>query len=164
MSVCCPTLDALISSRRWTCPRPRTPAALSPGCTPPSPAGDTSRYPFADTPIPSPVRDDLREAARLEGASLDFPGPWHVRFLLDLVEDAEGLDTMDPDRVAEVEQWTRIGAETAADDGVPEYAFGPRRRSGRAPVRDFAGRLSPGGLGHHGLRREAPARPAGNGE
>ena len=43
----------------------------------------TSRYPFADTPIPSPVRDDLREAARLEGAALDFPGPWHVRFLLD---------------------------------------------------------------------------------
>ncbi|MGW1490058.1 Acg family FMN-binding oxidoreductase [Streptomyces sp. NPDC002402] len=107
----------------------------------------TSRYPFADTPIPSPVRDDLREAARLEGAALDFPGPWHVRFLLDLVEDAEGLDMMDPDRVAEVEQWTRIGAETAADDGVPEYAFGPRRRGGRAPVRDFAGRRHPTDLG-----------------
>lgn len=147
MSGCCPTLSALTSSRRWTCPRPPSPAALSSACTPPSPSRHTSRYPFADTPIPTPVREDLREAARLEGAALDFPGPWHVRFLLDLVEDAEGLDMMDPDRLAEVEQWTRIGAETAADDGVPEYAFGPRRRSGRAPVRDFAGRRHPADLG-----------------
>ncbi|TQK50022.1 hypothetical protein FBY35_0315 [Streptomyces sp. SLBN-118] len=107
----------------------------------------TSRYPFADTPVPTSVRDDLCEAARLEGAEMSFPGPWHVQFLLDLVEDAEGLDVMDPDRVAEVEQWTRIGAETATADGVPEYAFGPRRRGGRAPVRDFAGRRHPADLG-----------------
>jgi nucleotide-binding universal stress UspA family protein len=26
-----------------------------------------------------------------------------------------------------------------APDGVPEYAFGPRKRGGKAPIRDFAG-------------------------
>ncbi|MFD9560825.1 Acg family FMN-binding oxidoreductase [Streptomyces sp. NPDC059994] len=102
----------------------------------------TSRFPFADTPVPQEVREALAAAALAEGALLVFPGAWHVKALLDLVEDAERHDSEDPERVAELGRWTRLGAAAAdtAADGVPEYAFGPRRRTGGAAVRDFAAR------------------------
>lgn len=62
--------------------------------------------------------------------------------LLDLVHDAEGRDATDPTASEDMERWTRIGADVAdtATDGIPDYAFGPRKRDGKAPVRDFAGR------------------------
>lgn len=107
----------------------------------------TSRHPFQDRPVPPDVRQALSEAARREGAGLVFPGVWHVEALLEHVRDAEGRDTMDPERFEDVRRWTRTGAE-AAVDGIPETAFGPRRVGGRAPVRDFAG------------RRAVPGRPA----
>ncbi|MGI5466620.1 Acg family FMN-binding oxidoreductase [Streptomyces sp. CA-132043] len=102
----------------------------------------TSRYPFADKEIPEAVRAALSEAARLEGARLDFPAPWHAQSLLDLVSDAEGRDTLDPRNAEDLNRWTRIGTAEAdtAVDGVPDYAFGPRKWYGGAPVRDFAGR------------------------
>ncbi|MFF5187682.1 Acg family FMN-binding oxidoreductase [Streptomyces sp. NPDC000345] len=102
----------------------------------------TSRQPFTDEPIPEPLKDALSAAALLEGARLVFPGSWHVRTLLDLVQDAEGRDALDTAAAEELRQWTRTGtaAVETASDGVPEYAFGPRRRN-RAPVRDFAARL-----------------------
>ncbi|MCX4767980.1 nitroreductase family protein [Streptomyces sp. NBC_01275] len=102
----------------------------------------TSRQPFTDEAIPQAIKDALSAAALLEGARLVFPDAWHVRTLLDLVHDAEGRDAMDAAAYEELRQWTRdgTGAAETASDGVPEYAFGPRRRSGRAPVRDFAGR------------------------
>ncbi|MFJ8113873.1 hypothetical protein [Streptomyces sp. NPDC096132] len=92
--------------------------------------------------IPRAIKDALSGAALLEGARLVFPDTWHVRTLLDLVQDAEGRDAMDAAAFDELRHWTRAGTAAAetASDGVPEYAFGPRRRSGRAPVRDFAGR------------------------
>jgi|UniRef100_A0AAU3I6T8 hypothetical protein len=107
----------------------------------------TSRQPFTDEAIPQAIKDTLCAAALLEGGHLVFPGAWHVETLLDLVHDAEGRDAMDAAASEELRQWTRTGAEPAeaASDGVPEYAFGPRERSGRTPVRDFAGRrLVPG--------------------
>jgi nitroreductase len=108
----------------------------------------TSRHPFADKEIPPAVQDVLRDAASKEGAQLVFPGAWHVESLLELVHDAEGRDTVDPGRSEELEHWTRIGADSAdAADGIPEYAFGPRKRDGRAPVRDFAGRRPVPGRG-----------------
>ncbi|MBZ4018763.1 Acg family FMN-binding oxidoreductase [Streptomyces purpurogeneiscleroticus] len=102
----------------------------------------TSRYPFAVKDIPETVRAALSEAARLEGARLDFPSPWHAQSLLELVSDAEGRDTLDSRNVEDLVRWTRIGAAEAdtATDGVPEYAFGPRKWYGDAPVRDFAAR------------------------
>ncbi|WP_326784009.1 Acg family FMN-binding oxidoreductase [Streptomyces sp. NBC_00151] len=104
----------------------------------------TSRQPFTDEAIPQAIKDTLCAAALLEGGHLVFPGAWHVETLLDLVHDAEGRDAMDAAASEELRQWTRTGAE-AASDGVPEYAFGPRERSGRTPVRDFADRrLVPG--------------------
>lgn len=102
----------------------------------------TSRYPFDEREIPAALKEALADAAREEGARLVFPGPWHVETLLDLVRDAEGHDTLDPRGFEDVARWTRIGAAEAgtATDGVPEYAFGPRKHDGKAPVRDFAGR------------------------
>jgi hypothetical protein len=57
------------------------------------------------------------------------PGPGQVRIRV----EASGL--------CHLVRWTRLGPEAdSAVDGVPEYAFGPRKRDGKAPVRDFAGR------------------------
>ena len=101
----------------------------------------TSRHPFAEKDIPEDLRTTLQEAAAREGATLAFPGPWHAETVLDLVRDAESRDIMDPDADPDLVRWTRLGAEAdTAVDGVPEYAFGPRRRDGKAPVRDFSGR------------------------
>ncbi|MFI2414377.1 Acg family FMN-binding oxidoreductase [Streptomyces sp. NPDC018947] len=101
----------------------------------------TSRHPFSEEDVPEDVRAALREAAAREEAVLLFPGRWHVETLLDLVRDAESRDLMNPAADEDLVRWTRTGSEAAtASDGVPEYAFGPRRRDGRAPVRDFAGR------------------------
>ncbi|MFE1194066.1 Acg family FMN-binding oxidoreductase [Streptomyces olivaceoviridis] len=101
----------------------------------------TSRYPFDEKDIPEDVRAALRAAAEREGAELQFPGPWHVRTILDLVHDAESRDVLHPEDAGDLRRWTRLGPEAdAATDGVPEYAFGPRMRDGKAPMRDFAGR------------------------
>ncbi|NGN62480.1 nitroreductase [Streptomyces sp. A7024] len=103
------------------------------------PQRHTSRRPFADQDIPAELRDRLSGAARAEGAELAFPDPWHAAHLLDLVADAEGRDSLDPSRFEDVARWTRLG-DASSPDGIPEYAFGPRKRDGAAPVRDFAGR------------------------
>ncbi|ARF59220.1 nitroreductase [Streptomyces gilvosporeus] len=101
----------------------------------------TSRYPFADTPIPEPVRSALSDAARQEGATLDFPTGWHLQWVHEVAEEAEARNLTDRGEDEELRRWTRIGA--AATDtvgaGVPDYAFGPRKRGGKAPIRDFAG-------------------------
>ncbi|MEW2048064.1 nitroreductase family protein [Streptomyces sp. NPDC005476] len=102
----------------------------------------TSRQPFTDEAIPPAIKNALSAAALLEGVRLIFPDAWHVHTLLDLVHDAEGRDAMDAAASEELRHWTRLGPEAgeAARDGVPEYAFGPRKLYGGAPVRDFAGR------------------------
>ncbi|MFF5342336.1 Acg family FMN-binding oxidoreductase [Streptomyces althioticus] len=101
----------------------------------------TSRHPFAEKDIPENLRTTLQDAAELEGAVLLFPGPWHTETVLDLIHDAESRDTLNPETSEDLIHWTRLGLEAdTAVDGVPEYAFGPRKRDGKAPVRDFAGR------------------------
>ncbi|MEU6682336.1 nitroreductase [Streptomyces sp. NPDC046832] len=101
----------------------------------------TSRHPFAEKDLPENVRATLQGAAEREGAVLFFPGPWHAETVLDLIRDAESRDALDPETSEDLVRWTRLGpdADTAVD-GVPEYAFGPGKREGKAPVRDFAGR------------------------
>lgn len=104
----------------------------------------TSRYPFAERPIPTPLVNLLVDQAHAEGSRLAFVSGWHLDLVLDLLEEAElGAERLgDPDE----ERWVRTGVtspDATADepeivDGVPEYAFGPGKRSGRAPVRDFA--------------------------
>ncbi|MEU3950698.1 nitroreductase [Streptomyces sp. NPDC029526] len=101
----------------------------------------TSRHPFAEKDIPENVRTTLQDAAEREGAVLLFPGPWHSETVLDLIHDAESRDTLHPETSEDLVRWTRLGLEAdTAVDGVPEFAFGPRKRDGKAPVRDFAGR------------------------
>ncbi|MFI7497955.1 Acg family FMN-binding oxidoreductase [Streptomyces sp. NPDC049687] len=101
----------------------------------------SSRYPFEERQIPEAVRDALVAAARAEGAALMFPTSWHLREVLELVQEAEARNIADPGSDQDLARWTRVDAPavSTADDGVPHYAFGPRKRGGRAPVRDFAG-------------------------
>ncbi|MFF4948762.1 Acg family FMN-binding oxidoreductase [Streptomyces chattanoogensis] len=101
----------------------------------------TSRYPFAETDIPEAVRSALSDAARQEGAQLDFATRWHLQWVQEVAEEAEARNLTDRGEDEDLVRWTRIGA-TAADatgDGIPEYAFGPRKLGGKAPMRDFAG-------------------------
>jgi hypothetical protein len=62
----------------------------------------TSRNPFADRPLPADVQQALRAAAAREGAQLLFPRAWHLEALLDHVRDAEGRDTLEPQRLEDV--------------------------------------------------------------
>ncbi|MEV0781030.1 nitroreductase [Streptomyces sp. NPDC050428] len=99
----------------------------------------TSRYPFSEREIPTAERDELGQAARLEDAELTFLSPPHLQAVLDLTRDAEGYSLMDPSREAERARWTKDSKADVSTEGVPEYAFGPRKRGGTAPTRDFAG-------------------------
>ncbi|MFF1474697.1 Acg family FMN-binding oxidoreductase [Streptomyces mirabilis] len=107
----------------------------------------SSRFPFEETEIPEAVRTALRDAAHLEGASLSFATAWHLQEVLELVEEAEARNRTDRGSDEDLATWTRIGTPSvmSAADGVPEYAFGPRKRGGKAPVRDFAGARSVAG-------------------
>ncbi|GAA4894399.1 Acg family FMN-binding oxidoreductase [Streptomyces coeruleoprunus] len=103
-------------------------------------ARHTSRYPFEEREIPEAVRTALVDAARAEGASLAFPTGWHLQEVLELAQEAEVRNLGDRGHDEELERWTHGGvpfSDTAAE-GVPEYAFGPRKAGGRAPMRDFA--------------------------
>lgn len=100
----------------------------------------TSRLPFEERDIPEPVRVALRDAAGRGGASLSFPTGWHLQEVLELVEEAEARNRTDRGSDEDLAAWTRIGTPSEdAHDGVPEYAFGPRKHGGKAPMRDFAG-------------------------
>lgn len=107
----------------------------------------SSRFPFEETEIPEAVRTALSDAAHLEGASLSFATAWHLQEVLELVEEAEARNRTDRGSDEDLATWTRIGTPSvmSAADGVPEYAFGPRKRGGKAPVRDFAGARSVAG-------------------
>lgn len=101
----------------------------------------TSRYPFSETGIPANLRAALTDAARQEGATLAFPASWHLRWIQELAEEAEARNLTDSGSEEDLARWTRIGIAEAdtATDGVPDYAFGPRKHGGRAPMRDFSG-------------------------
>ncbi|MFC3584283.1 Acg family FMN-binding oxidoreductase [Streptantibioticus rubrisoli] len=130
---------ALLATVRLTDPRGDDSALAL--LHPAIPERHTSRYPFAETEIPASLRTALTEAARQEGAALSFPSSWHLRWVEELAEEARARDLTDRDREAELKRWTRLGTSEAdtATDGVPDYAFGPRQRGGRAPMRDFSG-------------------------
>lgn len=114
------------------------------GLAPEIPRRHSSRWPFAEKPVPPAELSDLVEAARAEGAKLVFPDAWHAATLLELVQDAEVRDAETPDRAAELARWTHPRPD-GADEGVPGYAYGPRRRTGAAPMRDFGRGAEPPG-------------------
>ncbi|MFD7688622.1 Acg family FMN-binding oxidoreductase [Streptomyces sp. NPDC059781] len=102
----------------------------------------SSRYPFDDTQIPQRIRSALSDAADREGAALTFPSSWHLQEVLELLAEAEARNLTDPGSSQDLAEWTRIddaSSVSTASDGVPGYAFGPRKLGGRAPMRDFAG-------------------------
>jgi hypothetical protein len=100
----------------------------------------TSRYPFAERAIPDPVRSALADAAHREHVSLSFASGWHLQSVLDLALEAEARNLTDPGVAADLARFThRAGDKRPATEGIPEHAFGPRRRVGKAPMRDFAG-------------------------
>ncbi|MFC9246126.1 hypothetical protein ACFT7S_19605 [Streptomyces sp. NPDC057136] len=59
--------------------------------------------------------------------------------MLELVEDAEHEEAAAPDVQEEITRWTRADAGRTTAEGIPDYAFGPRRHGGQGVVRDFAG-------------------------
>ncbi|WCE01711.1 nitroreductase family protein [Streptomyces sp. HUAS 31] len=129
----------LLATVRLTDPAPDTSAlaALYPAIH----QRHSSRDPFEETEIPHTVHEALAEAARLEGAVLTFPASWHLENVLETIQEAEARNITDPGSEQDLERWTRIAASPADApvEGVPQYAFGPRKRGGKAPMRDFTG-------------------------
>ncbi|MEU5714679.1 nitroreductase family protein [Streptomyces sp. NPDC020403] len=118
---------------------PDAEAALHPAIT----RRRSSRQPFTDEAIPDAVLDRLKSAARSEGAGMAVLSDWQVDAVLDVVKEAEEDESLSPAVRQEIARWTGTGA--GASEGIPDYAFGPQRHDGRAPVRDFAlGRPVPG--------------------
>jgi hypothetical protein len=102
----------------------------------------TSREPFSDEAVPEAIRDGLSGAAVAEGARLTFMGDWQVQNALDLVWDAEREEALSPSAREEIARWTDAESRGETTEGIPGYAFGPRPRDSRVPVRDF-GTVSP---------------------
>lgn len=111
----------------------------------------TNRSPFSGRPVPPGVAAELAEAARLEGATLHFPGGEEVSRLLHLARDAELGLLADPAYRAELARWAG-GARHW--DGVSDEAAGPRDPAGATPVRDFTPGRS--GLPRYAWFEEAP--------
>ncbi|MYU16126.1 DUF1918 domain-containing protein [Streptomyces sp. SID8361] len=112
------------------------PAALYPAVR----TRHTSRYPFAETEVPGAVRAALVDAAHREHVALAFASGWHLQSVLELAQEAEARNLTDAGAAADLARFTRSADDTRpVTEGVPESAFGPRRRIGKAPVRDFAG-------------------------
>jgi nitroreductase len=101
----------------------------------------TNRGPFSGRLVPSGVRAELAEAARLEGAILHVLDHNETVRVLHLVHDAERVQLADPAYRAELARW----AGGARDrEGIPDSALGPRAPDRSTPVRDFTpGRPGP---------------------
>ncbi|MFE2810395.1 Acg family FMN-binding oxidoreductase [Streptomyces nigra] len=102
----------------------------------------SSRDPFEERQISEPLREELAAAAHAEGATLTFPTAWHLQEILELFQEAEARNLTDPGSGQDLARWTGDSASVeATGEGVPAYAYGPRKRGGKAPMRDFG----PGG-------------------
>ncbi|WP_406087288.1 Acg family FMN-binding oxidoreductase [Streptomyces virginiae] len=104
----------------------------------------SSRFPFTEERIPTPLLDALCAAARLEGCRLVVPDAWHTETVLGVVRDSEHGEAIDPALRDETSAWTHAadGGEQERSDGIPVSAFGPRPSGRSSPVRDF-GRSQP---------------------
>lgn len=99
------------------------------------PKRHTNRQPFASTPVPAEIVDDLVAAARAEGGDLVVVDAETREILLDLVRMAERRRRNDPAYWAELDEWTRDPAHRR--DGVPPEAFGPWDALETVPIRNF---------------------------
>jgi len=104
----------------------------------------SSRFPYADRPLPTAVLAELAEAAHAEGALLGRPGPAGTDRLLHVIREAEQRNTADPDRAAESRRWVQDPDHTGL--GVPPGAVGPQDHRDRLPMRDFGAHRNPAAL------------------
>jgi hypothetical protein len=102
----------------------------------------SNRRPFADAPVPVPSRARLIEAARQERAWLDLlVGAGPLAAIGEIVRAADRVLNRNPNYRSEILAWSRTDrAGTAADDGVPVLAGGPRPEpQDLLATRDFGG-------------------------
>ncbi|MFE2889575.1 Acg family FMN-binding oxidoreductase [Streptomyces sp. NPDC059272] len=104
----------------------------------------SSRFPFADRPVPASVLTELTEAAHTEGSLLEVPGPTQTDRLLRLTREAERRNTADTGRAVESRRW--VHPPDAASLGMPPEAIGPQDSREQIPVRDFGAHRNPTAL------------------
>ncbi|MFI6624996.1 Acg family FMN-binding oxidoreductase [Streptomyces sp. NPDC050528] len=114
----------------------------------------SSRFPFADRPVPASVLTELTEAAHAEGAVLDLPGPARTDRLLRLTREAEQRNTADSDRATESRRW--VHSPNSESLGMPPETVGPQDFRDQIPMRDFSARPHPASL----LARPFEKRPS----
>ncbi len=107
----------------------------------------TNRRPFRDIEVREEVLDQMRAAARVEGAFLAIADDIGRQSILALIRTANEWQVEDPAYIAELHDWTALPAETG--EGIPHRSFGPLDDASVLPMRDF-------GLG----RPELPRRVA----
>jgi nitroreductase len=95
----------------------------------------TNRHPFRDVVVPADIIDELRVAARHEGAVLSIAGRAVRTVIAGLGRVAEERLRARGGYYAELERWTRPAADRR--DGIPPLAIGPWDALERLPVRDF---------------------------
>lgn len=99
----------------------------------------TNRWPFAQTRVPADVLDQLRDAARKEGAALAVASPTARDTILDMAHSADRVLRAKLGYRHELARWT---VQDLRHDGVPATAAGPWDALETVPVRDFT-ELSP---------------------
>ncbi|WP_432139465.1 Acg family FMN-binding oxidoreductase [Streptomyces sp. bgisy154] len=133
----------LLAAVRPTEPGPGTPDRPDTGLYDAIWRRHSSRFPYADVPLPDDVRTALSAAARAEGARLDFPGPADTAALLDLTARGERRSQRDADRATESRRWVRRDPYRPGDTGLPPAAIGPQDARERVPMRDFTAQRRP---------------------
>jgi len=112
---------------RLTPDRPRPPSPMEAQLYRAIPRRHSNRGPFADEPVPLPVRGKLSSAARAEEAWLDLLiGPVAVEATALMVRAADDVLCRDAAYQAETAAWVR--RSTAVTDGIPVPAGGPAPR------------------------------------
>jgi nitroreductase len=96
----------------------------------------TNRQPYAERSIPTRALDDLRHAARTDGARLHVVRDHDaVHRLLGIAADAAVSELPDRDRLRERHSW--VGGERLTE-GVPGSALGPVPVDRLSPIRNLA--------------------------
>ncbi|NMO57293.1 nitroreductase [Actinoplanes sp. TBRC 11911] len=94
----------------------------------------TNRWPFAHTPVPQQALEQMRDAARREGAVLTVASAPARDRILALAMSADRWLRARPGYRDEIARWTG----GVRHDGVPLWAVGPWDALETVPIRDFA--------------------------
>ncbi|CAM5576497.1 Acg family FMN-binding oxidoreductase [Streptomyces aurantiogriseus] len=138
-----PEDPSLLASVRPTGPAAQRPTGRRADLFPAIWRRHSSRFPFSDRPLPTYVRAELTEAARMEGAVLTFSAPPETARLLRLTAEAEQRNRNDPDRGAESRRWVHRDPDEPRDLGLPQTALGPQDAHEHIPMRDFTAQRHP---------------------